>query len=140
MKINTKKCTPVVKGSDIGKVAVNAYIPKEKDEEKEKEEEDYGREKTFIPEVIFTPTLSSKRTHPKPYPRLSENEVEDLTESISKMLISRNDDKKEPKSKKERTPRAKDPVVSSPPMGRFEVDVITESKAVVRVTRSLRLT
>jgi len=135
MKINTKKCTPVLKDSQTCKINTNSSIPKDKKEEEK--EDDYGREITFIPEVIFTPTLSSKRTHPKPYPRLSEDAMEDLSECISKMLIS--EDKKDDETTKTvKKSRAKDPL--SPPLGRYEVEVLTESKAVVRVSRSLRLT
>lgn len=135
MKINTKQCKPVLKetNNDTCKVNTNKYIPKDKKEEEK--EDDYGREVTFIPDIIFTPVLSSKRTTPKPYPRLSEKDVEDLSESISKMLIK--DD--ETPNKTTKKSRAKDPVMS-PPLGRFEVEVLTESKAIVRVSRSLRLT
>jgi hypothetical protein len=135
MKIDTKMCTPVLKESETCKKNTNPYIPESKNEEEK--EDDYGREVTFIPEVIFTPTLTSKRTHPKPYPRLSEDAVEELSESISKMLIF---DKKEPKKdeNKKKKSRAKDPV--SPPLGRYEVEVISKSNAIVRVVRSLRLT
>lgn len=137
MKIDTNKCTPIVTkdvSSETCKMNKNAYIPKEKDEE-EKSDDDLGRELTFLPEVIFTPVLSSKRTHPKPHPRLSEDDVNDLTETISQMLISENK-KEEPKKK---VSRAKDPV--SAPLGRYEVEVIAKkSNSVVRVSRSLRLT
>lgn len=112
----------------------NAYIPKDK-QEQEEEKDDLGRELTFLPDVIFTPVLTSKRTHPKPYPRLSQDDVDDLAETISKMLIT--DEKKEEPIKK--ASRAKDPV--SAPLGRYEVEVIAKkSNRVVRVSRSLRLT
>ena len=116
----------------------NPYISKDKQEEEEtKEEEELGRELTFLPELILTPVLSSKRTHPKPYPRLSEKEVDDLTETISNMLLS--EEEKPTEEKKKKTLRAKDPVSS--PLGRFEVEVIAKkSNSVVRVSRSLRLT
>lgn len=132
MKIDTKKCTPI-KDSVTCKLNTNPYIPKDK--EQEEKDDEFGRELTFIPEVIFTPVLSSKRT-PNPYPRLSDHAVDDLTETICKMLISEKDEDKEPKVKK--SSRAKDPVSS--PLGRFEVEVIAEkSNTVVRVCRSLRL-
>jgi len=137
MKINTKKCTNVLKDSETCcKVNTsNPFIPKDKEEQEEKED-DYGREMTYVPDVIFTPTLSSKRTNPKPYPRLTEEAMEELSTSISTMLISDKEPKDEkPKDKKS---RAKDPV--SPPLGRYEVEVFTESKSIVRVSRSLRLT
>lgn len=134
MKINTKKCTPV-KDSETCKVDTNPHIPKDKQEEEK--EDDYGREVTFIPQVIFTPTLSSKRTHPKPYPRLSGDAMEDLSASISKMLISEDKETKDKKSEEDKkTPRPKE---VTKPLGRYEVEVFTESKAIVRVTRSLRV-
>jgi hypothetical protein len=136
MKINTKKCTPVPKDpTETCKVNSNPYISKGKQEEETKED-DLGRELTFLPELIVTPVLSSTRTHPKPYPRLSEKEVDDLTEIICNMLIS---DDKAPVDEKKKKSRTKDPV--STPFGRFEVEVIAKkSNSVVRVSRSLRLT
>lgn len=138
MKINTKKCTPVLKDSNVGKMNTNAYIPKDKKEEED--DDSLGREVLYEPELIFTPTMSSKRIEPKPYPRLTEDAVEDLTETISKMLISnKNDDEaKEGEEESPKKSRAKDPIVSKP-LGRYEAEVITKSKAVVRVSRSLRL-
>lgn len=135
MKINTKKCTPVPKDpTETCKVNINPYISKDKKEETK--DDDLGRELTFLPELILTPVLSSTRTHPKPYPCLSEKEVDDLTETISNMLIS---DEKEPVDEKKNESRTKDPV--STPLGRFEVEVIAKkSNSVVRVSRSLRLT
>lgn len=139
MKINTKKCTPVLKESDVGKMNTNPCISKDKiQEEEEKEQEPYGREVLYEPEVIFTPTMSSKRTFPKPYPRLAKDAVEELTETISKMLIA-GDDTSEKEEKDKPKSRAKDPIVSKP-LGRYEAEVFTKSKTVVRVTRSLRLT
>jgi hypothetical protein len=144
MKIDTKKTTPV-KGSQVCKIAENPYILVSKNGEA-KEDEDYGRQLTFIPTVFFTPVLTSKRSQPSPS-RVSDADMEDLSVRISKMFISKEvDTKKEPKEEEEEVKNknkwvvldAKDKPLAEP-LGRYEVEVVTSSNALVRVMRSLRL-
>ena len=145
MKIDTKKGTPI-KGSQVCKIAENPYIVVSKNEEV-KEDEDYGRQLTFIPNVVFTPVLTSKRSQPSPS-RVSDADMEELSAKISKMFISKQDDTKdEPKEEEEDVKNeskwvildAKDNAALAEPLGRYEVEVVTGSNTLVRVMRSLRL-
>lgn len=143
MKIDTKKATPV-KGSSVCKIAENPYILVSKSGET-KEDEDYGRQLTYIPTVFFTPVLTSKRSPPSPS-RVSDADMEELSAKISEMFISKEEDsKKEPKEEEEVKNKnkwvvldAKDKPLAEP-LGRYEVEVVTSSNAIVRVMRSLRL-
>jgi hypothetical protein len=143
MKIDTKNATPV-KGSPICKLADNPYILVNRNGQ-EGEDEEYGRELNYVPAVIFTPVLTSKRT-PKARSLVSDADVEELSAEISKMIIS--DEKEKMEETKEDTVEkkskwvvldAKDKPLNCEPLGRYEVEVVTNSNAIVRVMRSLRL-
>jgi hypothetical protein len=142
MKIDTKKATPI-NGSQICKLADNPYILINKNGE-EKGDEEYGRELDYVPAVIYTPVLKSKRTPKSPY-LVSEAEVEELSAKISKMIISEKGKKEETKEEEEVEKKnkwvvldAKDKPLAEP-LGRYEVEVVTNTNAIVRVMRSLRL-
>ena len=124
MKINTKTATPV-KNCQMSRIVENANVPS-----KTTEEESLGRDLTFIPTMIWTPVLSSRRTKgsSQESPRLMPDEMMDICNKLSELFVSVKDEEKGEAEEEK------------PKFGRYTTTIINQkTEKHIQVMRSLRL-
>jgi len=125
MKINTKTVTPI-KTCPTSKIADNKDLPTAPTEQGS-----LGRVLTFIPMMIWTPVLSSKRTEVSTpaSPRLTGDEMKEVCVLLSELFISKTTDKKDQPAEDRK-----------PELGRFKTTIMDpKTNQAVPVLRSVRV-
>jgi hypothetical protein len=117
MKINTKQCTPINnnKGRSPLEEAIlhpNKYIPESKKKPEDDDEAtsssasndapptDGARELKYLPTIVYTPVLTSKRT-PDNRRLLDDKDVEELNQKLAELLLDSKQERKKIDDKKE---------------------------------------
>lgn len=128
MKINTKTLTPV-KHCSTSKIADNTNLPPNPTTD----DGSLGRVLTFIPTLIWTPVLSSKRTETSTpaAPRLTEEEMKEVCSKLSELFVS---------GKKEEPKEDQKEFSVKPEFGRYKMTTTNcKTETPVEVIRSIRL-
>lgn len=128
MKINTKTLTPI-KDCSTSKIADNKNLPPNPTTD----DGSLGRVLTFIPTLIWTPVLSSKRieTSTPAAPRLTEEEMNEVCSKLSELFVS---------SKKEESKEEEKECSMKPEFGRYKKTItFGKTETPVEVIRSIRL-
>jgi hypothetical protein len=111
MKINTKQCTPM-EGSPEAMVQSNKYILDDDEQGRvllptrstpAPSAEDYsnndgGREKKYLPAIVYTPILTSKRHHNNQRRLLCSDDMDELNKKLSDLFLENKEDDEEPPS------------------------------------------
>jgi hypothetical protein len=119
MKINTKQCTPINKnkGAPLEEAILhpNKYILREESKKQDGDAEATatpssdsnedtptggGRELKYLPTIVYTLVLASKRT-PDNRPLLDDKDVEELNLKLAELLLKSKEVEKEDKSEEE---------------------------------------
>ena len=166
MKINTKKCTPI-KGTSSNSVVVhpNKYILDNGDTvlpppaAESTDEQVCGRERKYLPTIIYTPVMTSKRLD-SDHRVLSYDGVDELTQKLENIFINEEEENKSSSQPKEKEEESKDEhekylvtekkeeatseevtvVEPSSVVGRFQKVVFSyKSNTASKVSRSVRL-
>jgi hypothetical protein len=131
MKINTKECTPIKGTPDWVMVHPNKFIESGATvfaPAAESTDEVCGRESKYLPYVIYTPVMTSKRldSHSR---LLSHDDIDELNQKLENLLMDKgiNEDKSKPKEKDE---ESKDEHEQQYPVSK-EYDATSEEVAVV---------
>jgi hypothetical protein len=141
MKIDTKKAATVNKEDKECKIVENKFISPIKMEESKGDS--LGRELTYIPTVLFTPVLTSKRlastTSKSPEPHVHPNDLTELCSKLSKLFV-KEDEEEEKKSEVGVNTTEEEMPTSKERLGRFKTTFMNPKKMVeINVTRSARL-
>jgi hypothetical protein len=105
MKINTKQCTPM-EGSPEPIVQSNKYILDDEqgvvllptstpEPSAEDSNSDGGREKKYLPNIVYTPVLTSKRHHNQRR-LLFSDDIDELNKKLSDLFLENKEDEEPP--------------------------------------------
>jgi hypothetical protein len=105
MKINTKKCTPIKGTPDSVMVHPNKYIDSGatvSPPAAESTDEVCGRERKYLPTIIYTPVMTSKRLDGH-HRLLSHDDIDELNQKLENLFMDKgsNKDKSQPKENEE---------------------------------------
>jgi hypothetical protein len=105
MKINTKKCTPIKGTPDSVMVHPNKYIDNGATvlpPAAESTDEVCGRERKYLPNIIYTPVMTSKRLDSH-HRLLSYDDIDELNQKLENLFMDEGSNKKksQPKEKEE---------------------------------------
>ena len=136
MKIDTKKCTLIRKDvPEAGMLRPNKYIF---GDDQAPASDGLGREKNYLPTMIFTPVLTSKRNLERSR-TLSSAEVDEINKKLSEMILGDKEEEDDDESDSDASENVQEP--PAPLLGRIYQTVFNyKTNKSSRVLRSTRIT